>query len=333
MGFGLLKVGNLLCLLFTIFMMGELWMVLLLKERKEPSELKLLRMLKARGGLVDDSRFWNLEKGYQGEVLFDKWFSALDGEWIVVNDLLLEYAGSLFQIDSLVIGADRVYLFEVKNFEGDFYLDEGKWMSISNNEIKNPLLQLQRCETALRQLLRSLGYQTSIESSLIFINPEFTLFNCSPKLPFVFCSQLNRFSKKLLKQSSSSARLNARPSRLAEKLCELHMEKSPYERLPDYRYEELRKGIVCVGCGGMDMKLVYMSFCCINCSAKQDCSVAVLRAIYEFYHLFPNMQISTNQIYDWTGGLISKKAIRRVLKANFKLIGHAKSSKYVIDKV
>ncbi|WP_339149968.1 MULTISPECIES: nuclease-related domain-containing protein [unclassified Sutcliffiella] len=118
---------------------------MMMKERMEPGELKLLRILKARGGLVDDSRFWNLEKGYQGEVLFDKWFSFMDGEWIIVNDLLLDHGGSVFQIDSLVIGEERVYLFEVKNYEGDFYLDDGKWLSISQNEIKNPLLQMQRC--------------------------------------------------------------------------------------------------------------------------------------------------------------------------------------------
>lgn len=305
-------------------------MVLVLKERKEPGELKLLRMLKARGGLVDESRFWNLEKGYRGEVLFDKWFSELDGEWIVVNDLLLEYAGSLFQIDSLVIGADRVYLFEVKNFEGDFYLDEGRWMSsISNNEIKNPLLQMQRCETALRQLLRSLGYQFSIEASLIFINLEFTLFNCSPRLPFVFCSQLNRFSKKLLKQSSSSARLNTRHSRLAEKLCELHMEKSPYERLPEYKYEDLRKGIVCVGCGGMGVRHERKMLICNECDFKEEYKASVIRSITELMSLFPERPLTSKNIFEWCNGLVTLRSIQRILIKNFSLEGFGRSSHYI----
>ncbi|WP_226682423.1 nuclease-related domain-containing protein [Sutcliffiella horikoshii] len=303
-------------------------MSFMLKERKEPGELKLLRMLKARGGLLDDSRFWSLQKGYRGEVLFDKWFSSVDGEWIVVNDLLLEHAGSVFQIDSLVIGLDRVYLFEVKNFEGDFLLEKDRWYS-GSKEIKDPLLQMQRCEAALRQLLRSLGYQLPIESSLIFINPEFTLFNCPPKLPIVFCSQLNRFSKKLLQQSASSGRLHARHSRLAEKLCELHMEKSRYERLPEYRYEELWKGIVCVGCGGMGVRYHYRMIECERCGSKEALDMAMLRTINECRSLFPQMKITTKIIHDWIGETVSKKVIQRVLQINFSLIGYGKSANYV----
>ncbi|MGD6871980.1 nuclease-related domain-containing protein [Sutcliffiella horikoshii] len=305
-------------------------MSFMLKERMESEELMLLRLLKARGGLVDDSRFWNLEKGYQGEVLFDKWFSGVDGEWIVVNDLLLEHGGSLFQIDSLVIGGDRVYLFEVKNFEGDFLLEKDRWYS-GSKEIKDPLSQMQRCETALRQLLRSLGYQLPIESTLIFINPEFTLFNCSPKLPIIFWSQLNRFSHKLLKQSASSGKLHARHSRLAEKLCELHIEKSPYERLPDYRYEELRKGIVCVGCGGMGVRHHYRMIECESCGSKEALDTALLRSINECRSLFPQIKISTKIIHDWIGETVSKKVIQRVLQINFSLIGYGKSANYVKD--
>lgn len=305
-------------------------MNLILKERVESAELKLLRMLKARGGLLDDSRFWNLEKGYQGEVVFDKWFSSLDGEWIVVNDLLLEHAGSVFQIDSLVIGLDRVYLFEVKNFEGDFLLEQDRWYS-GSKEIKDPLMQMQRCETALRQLLRSLGYQSPIESTLIFINPEFTLYNCSPKLPIVFCSQLNRFSKKLLQQSASSGRLHARHSRLAEKLCELHLVKSPYERLPEYRYEELRKGIVCVGCGGMGVRHHHRMIECERCGSKEELDRALIRSIKECCSLFPQIKITTKIIHGWIGEMVSKKIIQRVLQDNYLLIGHGKSANYVKD--
>lgn len=307
-------------------------MSLLMKERVEPSELRLLRMLKARGSLVDDSRFLNLEKGYHGEVLFDKWFSSMDGEWIVVNDLLLDHAGSFFQIDSLVIGVDRVYLFEVKNFEGDFYLEDGRWLSINKKEVKNPLLQMQRCEMALRQLLRSLGYQSPIESTLVFMNPEFVLFNCSPSLPIVFFSQMNRFSKTLMKQSTSTGRLHARHSRLAEKLCELHIEKSPYERLPEYRYDELRKGIVCAGCGGMGVMVSRNFLGCDNCSYTERVEVGLLRSINEYMALFNTNTCTSKLIYDWCGHTVSIRTINRILKDHYVLTGHGKSSCYISKK-
>ncbi|KMJ58146.1 hypothetical protein AB685_14745 [Bacillus sp. LL01] len=302
---------------------------MMMKERLEPGELKLLRILKARAGQVDESHFWNLEKGYLGELLFDEWFSSMDGEWIVVNDLLLEHGGTLFQIDSLVIGADKIYLFEVKNFEGDYYIDGDKWFSINKFEIKSPLLQLQRCETTLRQLLRSLGFQSPIESTLIFINPEFTLYNCSPNLPIVFYSQMNRYTKKLLKQSSSSGRLNARHTRLAEKLCELHVEKSPYDRLPEYRYDELRKGIVCAGCGGMGVMVSRNFLGCRNCSYSERVEIGILRSIKEYMSLFNTNTCTSKLIYDWCGMICSKKMIKRILGQNYILVGHGKSACYV----
>ncbi|MEA3322480.1 MAG: nuclease-related domain-containing protein [Bacillota bacterium] len=303
-------------------------MSFMMKERMESEELKLLRMIKAREGLVDDSRYWNLEKGYQGEMLFDKWFSGLEGEWIVVNDLLLEYAGSLFQIDSFVIGGDRVYLFEVKNFEGDFLFEKDRWYS-GSKEIKDPLLQMQRCKTALRQLLRSLGYQLPIESNLIFINPEFNLYNCPPKLPIVFCSQLNRFSTKLLKQSSGAARLNPHHSRLAEKLCELHIEKSPYERLPEYRYEELQKGIVCVGCGGMGVRLERKMIICNECRYEEEYKKSIIRSISELLSLFPEKRITSKIIFEWCNGIVTFRSIQRILINNFALEGFGRSSHYI----
>ena len=41
------------------------------------------------------------------------------------------------------------------------------------SEITNPLLQLSRTESLLRQLLIKLNYTIPIESSVVFINPEF----------------------------------------------------------------------------------------------------------------------------------------------------------------
>ena len=305
-------------------------MSMMMKERMEPGELKILRLLKARGGQVDDSRYWNLEKGYRGELIFDKWFSGLPGEWIVLHDLLLDHGGSVFQIDSLVIGEDRIYLFEVKNFEGDFYLEDGKWLSTSKNEIKSPLLQMQRCESALRQLLKSLGYQSPIESTLIFINPEFTLFNCSPNLPILFCSQMSRFSKKLLKRSSSSGKLNSRHTLLAEKLCELHIEKSPYERLPEYQYDELRKGIVCVGCGGMAVLASKNFLGCNNCSYTEKVEMGLLRSINEYMVLFNTNSCTSKLIYDWCGHTVSIRTIQRILSDHYLLSGHGKSTCYLL---
>ncbi|WP_264736692.1 nuclease-related domain-containing protein [Cytobacillus firmus] len=41
---------------------------------------------------------------------------------------MLDYSSTLFQIDSLLITVDCIYSFEVKNYEGDFYIEQDRWV-------------------------------------------------------------------------------------------------------------------------------------------------------------------------------------------------------------
>lgn len=66
----------------------------------------------------------------------------LTNDWLIVKDLLLESNNTVFQVDTLLISPETVYLFEVKNYEGDFYIESDRWYTISKTEINNPLLQL-----------------------------------------------------------------------------------------------------------------------------------------------------------------------------------------------
>jgi len=145
------------------------------KSRSEPVEVIILRLLNARMSLVekDKQHFYNLVKGYEGEVMFDSLIEKLHCQSYILNDLLLESNGSKFQIDSIMLTQEPLYLFEVKNYEGDFYFENERFYTISKKEkeIKNPLQQLERSESLLRQLLQNLGYRIPIEAYVVFINP------------------------------------------------------------------------------------------------------------------------------------------------------------------
>ena len=85
---------------------------MLIKACNEPAELKILRCLNARMNLSakEKQHYLNLEKGYEGELIFEKWLKNLAGEWLVLNDLLLEYNNTVFQIDTLLISQKTIYL-------------------------------------------------------------------------------------------------------------------------------------------------------------------------------------------------------------------------------
>ncbi|MBS4189954.1 NERD domain-containing protein [Bacillus sp. FJAT-49705] len=305
---------------------------MIIKTRSESAELMILRSLSIRMNLSEKERsnFLNLEKGFIGEQQFDKWFETnFSNEGLILNDLLLESNNTIFQIDSLLITSDVVYLLEIKNYEGDFYTDGDIWSTLSGNEIKNPLLQLKRSESLFRRLLQNFGYNISAEANLIFINPEFFLYQAPLNPSIIFPSQLNRFMDKLNKKSTN---IKDRHLKLAKHLVSIQLKNSPYTRLPDYSYDQLEKGIICGGCNTFVTTINKEMVVCNECGYKEDITAAVLRGVMEFRLLFPNQKITTNGIHNWCKIIQSKKTIRRILSRNFQLEGHAKSSYFVNRK-
>ncbi|WP_353615945.1 MULTISPECIES: nuclease-related domain-containing protein [unclassified Bacillus (in: firmicutes)] len=127
----------------------------------------------------------DLEKGFKGEKKLD-WTSTLSDNWLILNDLLFECNKSEFQIDSIGINRETIYLFEVKNFEGDYYIEGERWYKTPKNELKNPYEQLKRTESMLRKLLIEHKIYFKIKLHLVFVNSEFFLYNAPMNLPNIF---------------------------------------------------------------------------------------------------------------------------------------------------
>ena len=120
------------------------------------------------------------EKGYEGECYFDHLIANSPASTsLILDDLLLEWRNNTFQIDSLLISPYKIYLIDVKNIEGEFYIEGNQWFFLSGLEVKNPLIQLQRSDSLLRPMHQSLTVNLPIEAIVIFVNPEFTLVQTS----------------------------------------------------------------------------------------------------------------------------------------------------------
>ncbi|MEH6990468.1 nuclease-related domain-containing protein [Cytobacillus firmus] len=299
------------------------------RPRFEPRELELLRNLSRRLELPlkDENQFLFLEKGYAGELHFDRELQDFSDSFIILKDLLLESSNTHFQIDTLLIAGGTLFVFEVKNYEGDYCIESERWYSLpSKTEIKNPLLQLQRCETLLRGLLKGLGFHLPIKSHLIFINPGFQLYQAPLNIPAVFPSQLKRFLEKL-KNTPNQAK--SRNMKLAEQLNALCLKENPYMRIPEYNYTQLRKGIPCDSCSSFLTPFTQGYLTCGECGLKEKADTAILRCVKEFRVLFPYKKITTNSIVDWCGGVGSGKTVRRILSKKYLIQGHGKYSYYI----
>lgn len=293
---------------------------MLYKSRSKSAELLILNSLNARMNLPakDKQHHYNLQKGHEGEVLFDSETSKLECECYTLNDLLLKQNNTTFQIDSLIIHSETIYLFEVKNFEGDYYYESDRLYKKPKSEITNPLNQLYRSESLLRQLLQNLGYNIPINASVVFINPAFTLYQTPLNKPFIFPTQINKYLKNL---DSIPSRLNNKHKMLADQLISLHIKDSPFNQIPTYDYDQLQKGITCAKCTSLSISVEGKKCICTECGHEETFTTAVMRHVNEFQLLFPNRKITTNVIHDWCNKIKSKRIISRILEKNFTKVG------------
>lgn len=275
----------------------------------------------------DKQYYLGLEKGYEGEVEFDRLVRGSFDGWLFVNDLLLEHNKTFFQIDSLGICGDELYLFDPKNFEGDFVVNGDRWQTTAGKEIKNPLHQLNRCESLLRRFLQERGLPVSIKPYLIFINPTFTLYQAPQNPSFIFPTQLNSFINNLKRIPSNPS---SKGTRIAKLLMDAHIEDYPNPFIPSYEYSDLRKGIVCSKCRAfMDASSKQRRMICGECSYREALESAVMRSVAEFQLLFPEKKVSTVEIFEWCGRIWCKKTIQRVLMRNLTCMRHNKATYYI----
>ena len=293
------------------------------KNREKSTELLTFELLNDRMELLEEDmrHFLNLQKGFIGELQFDNLTETIQSECLILNDLLLRNKSTHFQIDALLLFQELIYMFEVKNFEGDFYYESGKFYTLNSKEVNNPLDQLKKCESNLRQLLQSLGITVKIRSFIVFINPEFTLYQTPLNMPFIFPSQLNKLIQQL-----NNTRSTVKPNikKLAEKLVSMHIQDSPFKSLPAYDYDQLRKGITCVECRSFIVFIEGSTCICRDCGKSERLAEAILRGIHEYKILFPQRKITTNNIHDWCEIVESKWRIQRVLQQNYMKKGNNK---------
>jgi hypothetical protein len=295
---------------------------MLFKSRTEPKILIKLRILNARMKLSEDVqlKYFNLEKGYQGEIEFDSLTEQLPGNGHIINDLLFRNKNSEeCQIDTSIIFYETVTIFDVKNFEGEFIYSDENLHKVSGKDYKNPIGQLYRAKTLFQQQLDLLGCKLKVEAYVIFINPQFTLFNVPQGLPIILPTQIPSFMKKL---TNKPARLNSQHRKLAESLVSLHQTDSLVSPpLPTFSFGGLSKGLSCVKCFCLSVGVDGRKVVCGPCGFEESVESAVVRSVLEIRLLFPEVKITSNLVFEWCGGLVSSRKICAILVKHFKMHG------------
>lgn len=297
-----------------------------MKPREASKELNVLRALNQRqaNSFEQKQNLLNMEKGLIGERQFDEMGEEyLEQECVMLQDLSLTIKGNTVQIDSVLLTSEVVYIFEVKNYEGDFIMKDGDIYTVAGQEISNPLTQLNRTSSLLRQLLQSWQVKMSIEGYVVFVNPACMLYHATPADPFIFYGQIQSRLTEIDRRQRNEPWGIKKMKRLAERLIEEHNKEGRIQiKRSAYTYEELRKGIACTRCSSFSVQVNQRSCKCSVCGYSSSLNSAVLQQIEEFMLLYPAELLTTEKIYRWCGQIIPKKRIRGILSENYTKVGN-----------
>jgi len=260
----------------------------------------------------EQSAYYKSRQGLEGErKLFNLLRDQLSSDRIPMYGLLLNNYGTIIQLDCLLIFPSKVVLLEVKNHQGEFEFRDEQFYRITNDKYyPNPLHQLQRSDVNLWEILTKSYPGMQLESYVVFVHEEFTLFT-EKNSTILLLSQINSFIRTLNK---IPGKIQEHHRKLATKLVAAHMTKSPHVELPEYHFDPLKKGVLCLNCRN-SLQLFKRELHCKRCSYKENIDSGVLRNVIEFHTLFPDMKITTTNIASWCALGVSDRSIRRILKA------------------
>lgn len=306
--------------------------MIIAKERTDSNLFKGLKFLDKRTTLDEESRkqLINLKKGIKGEDLFDALVKkVLNKNVLVLHDLLLIHNGSTFQIDSLLITSSAIYLYEIKNYQGNFINDNGHFMTNSGKEINNPTTQLKRTETLLRKVLMDMDFDYEVKGYVVFTHPTFYLYQAVDSDPFIFSPQ---FESHFRSVNSQSRPLSTEHEYVSDTLIRLQREEAPYQKqLPDYTYQDFKKGINCSQCTSLNTRITQRRAYCNECGYNEELSKTIIQNMKQFRFLFPEIRLTSAVLSDWMGESVKMARLACILKKECIRMGYSKGT-YYIDK-
>lgn len=270
-----------------------------------------LRALKWRLPLDDDSKYYleRLERGFEGENEFSEILASYN-TCTSIHDFTFEIDGSTRQIDTVFLSNNECILFEVKNYIGDFIYKEDEFYVYHNmQKIPSPVRQVDEASSKFRELLQRIGVRKSVRHYVVFINEEFHLYNAPDHLSIITRAQLRRVLDNLARNRDA---VSDTTLQLKEKLL-AHNIKDTRPAQVIYQYDNLKKNVFCFNDGSPLHLSGRNSFTCETCDLKTSVKEIVLETARDFSVLFPTEKITVPALIDFSGGVLTKHNLQKVL--------------------
>lgn len=281
---------------------------MVIKGRRKPVELAVLESLAGRMGLAPklERQLDALRSGYSGEVALDQSLVALQDSVVQLSDVTF-VGNQVCQLDTVLVSANGIYLLDVKNWQGAYTVGEHGFASLAND----PLDQLKRAEKLFRRLLEQERIALPVESRLVFVNPELTLYGVQPEMPLVLPQQLPAYVERI---GERAGLLTEREERVARRILRYHSDDNPYRQKVDYSWEAVGNGMLCAACRKLLVEKSHKYLLCPSCGVVEAKGAALRRTKRELDVLFPGCVPEVDRLYRFCGGMVSKRTIFDVVR-------------------
>lgn len=303
--------------------------------KKKLREIDHLVVRYHRGILTDKNqrkRMIHLQKGLLGESEIVKLLKRfLPISWLMLQNVWLEIDGSQTEVDILIIGPKFWWVIEVKNYEGNFDY-RGNRCYLNQKQFPD---QISACRNRVRIVehiaSKMLHRQPSVYCSIVFAN-ELCQVTTESEIdyPLVMRYQFLRHVKEMLAiQQQLKGYTKVEDSLYMLQQYETDSPFKPQE-IDLELLENAVKGIQCPKCNGFELRDVHRYFVCNSCQHQFSKEESVLRTACELGVLYFNHPkiITTKNVWELCGGMVSKRSISKVLYQQFKMYNKNRGTYY-----
>lgn len=303
---------------------------------KRPTELDFYLVANRRQLLKTPKEKYKLNRliaGAEGERIVLEYLKEFgEKHWVVLPNLWLNYFGN-FECDLILLTNHKCYLFEIKNYKGDFLYKDGIIKIDGTQKNFNPIQQTRRNYRNLQEIINKVYPHVVVEGATLFtgINNAVFIESEVSDIQIIPRCYLKWYIKQIIKEERNNQERLINAKGIINQFLKYEIQQS---YLPDSLSEEqmsiARKGIYCAKCYDYQVKVNRFNVEC-RCGYKEDRKVAVLRTIYDYAVLNYDKELLRNHLLKFINGQASKTYLVNLLNEYLTAIKKSRSSYYIVE--
>ncbi|SHE67287.1 Nuclease-related domain-containing protein [Atopostipes suicloacalis DSM 15692] len=297
------------------------------------SKLEILRELEKRTALPEDleNERIRLEAGDQGKQKVLSYLQQFGSEhWRILPNLWLDYFEK-FECDLLLLTSVGIYLFEIKNYTGQFEFRKNQCLINGKKVGHNAIAQAQKVSINIKSILNNASISVNIQGAAIFIglHNEVIIHDPVEDIDIVQANQLRKYIWQIVQEERNYQGAPIDSQKILQ-ILNAYRTENPFSQddIPEDIKMHAQKGILCSRCGNFNLD-TNRSYISCSCGMHEPRENAIIRTICEYGVIHHNKELTVAELVKFFDGELSSQTLRKYLNTHFTRIGIGKGTKYL----